>query len=193
MVIMGDLNLDFSKWGVPKAAHSKMVELVKLEIETLGFNQQVTGNTWSLNGQPEGLLDHVWMNHPEKLIYINNNFRAFSDHNMIQLAIRTKGKSEQPQEFIKRDRRNFNTDRYKKKISEIDWREFYNTQDLELKNSIFEEEVLNILSFEAPLKKHQTKTNIRKWVTQEMRDLMSERDQMRQTAKYSSRVEDQVN
>ena len=41
VLVIGDVNLDYRKWSDPDGGHSKMVEKVKLDIETMGFHQQV--------------------------------------------------------------------------------------------------------------------------------------------------------
>ena len=138
IMIMGDLNLDYSRWGQPEHNHLKMVDLVKEQIETLGFHQQVNKFTRSWNSQPDSTVDHVWMNTPQRLIYLKNLPRTFSDHHLLLLSFRTKDKIQNVQEFMKRERRDFNKIRYLKRMSDIDWTEFYQTEDLEIKNSIFE-------------------------------------------------------
>ena len=190
VLVLGDFNLDFSNWGQPKQSHTKMVDLIKNEIEILGFHQQTQGLTWSLNGQPESLIDHVWMNSPERLTYIKNIPRKFSDHNLIILSFRTKDKIKNNHDFLKRERKNFNLENYQLKMPQIDWREFYLAEDIDIMNSIFEKEVLNILDSEAPLKKFQSRTKYRKWVSEDVKALMSDRDKKWSEAKSSNRVED---
>ena len=43
--VMGDLNLDYSRWSNPSYLNEIMVDETKMEIETEGFHQLVTGNT----------------------------------------------------------------------------------------------------------------------------------------------------
>ena len=77
-------------------------------------------------------------------------------------------------------------------MSQINWDEFYNCENLDLKNSMFEEKVLSVLNSEAPLKKFQSRTMFRKWISPEVKLLMEERDRMKTTALNSGLVEDWV-
>ena len=51
VMVLGDLNLDFLKWGLPDGAHHRMVDKVKFE--TLGFSQMIQGVTRTWPGQPD--------------------------------------------------------------------------------------------------------------------------------------------
>ena len=44
-MVVGDMNLDFLKWGTPEQAHEHMVTDTKDNIETLGYMQIVEGAT----------------------------------------------------------------------------------------------------------------------------------------------------
>ena len=59
-IIMGDLNLDFRKWEDPDQDSLQMTDLVKSEIQTLGFHQLVRGITRSWPHQEDSTLDHCW-------------------------------------------------------------------------------------------------------------------------------------
>ena len=74
---MGDVNLDFIKWINPEPGVAKMVEKVKNEIETLGFQQMIHGTTRTWKDQPDSNLDHVWMNNPGRLIFLQKSRKSF--------------------------------------------------------------------------------------------------------------------
>ena len=69
MMVLGDINLDLVKWGNPEYGAAKMVDKVKLEIETLGFHQMVKGITRAWNGKPDSCIYHCWMNTPARLFF----------------------------------------------------------------------------------------------------------------------------
>ena len=142
VIVMGDLNLDFVKWGLPEPRKSKMVELVKNEIETLGYHQMVREITRSWPGQPDSIIDHIWMNFPGKLIYMRNIQRAYSDHNIILASIRRKQKNVDTHDFTKRDMKNFDPEKYKKEVEKIDWKELLETSNIDLINNIFVTKIL---------------------------------------------------
>ena len=133
VIVMGDINLDFLKWQNPDNNHSAMVQTIKDEIETLGFHQQVDKTfTRSMPGQPETTIDHIWTNSPGRLIFCKNLPRTFSDHNLLWTAFRTKEKVNITHDFRKRVRSNLDLDRYRTKMSQIDWTELYQCENLEV-------------------------------------------------------------
>ena len=138
VMVLGDLNLDFLKWGLPDSTHLRMVDKVKLEIETLGFSQMIQGVTRTWPGQPDSNVDHCWMNTPGRMISFKNLDRASSDHNLILVVFKTKIKSRNIHQIIKRDRKNFDCQEYVNAIKEIDWSELEESDNLDIMNDIFE-------------------------------------------------------
>ena len=104
VTVIGDTNLDFLRWGNPAQRQVKMVDKVKEEIEILGFHQMVSGVTRVWKDQPESLLDQIWMNAPNHLVYYRNVIRAFSDHNMIVMSFKTKETVQDKHEMVSRDK-----------------------------------------------------------------------------------------
>ena len=111
-VIMGDINIDYNKWDSPSQDSIVMTDLVKTEIETLGFLQYVTKNTRSWPGQEDSLLDQCWSAHPHRIISCRNLVRASSDHNLIEVILRIKGKPSYAGEILSRNRKDFNIESY---------------------------------------------------------------------------------
>ena len=173
VIVMGDLNLDHGKWNNPEANQLRMINQVKDEIETLGFFQQIESSTRSMEGQTDSTLDHIWTNSPGRLIFTKNLSRTFSDHNLIWASYRIKEKLVDHHDFWKRERRNLDLDRYRLKMSQINWDSLYNCEDLE-----------------CPLKKHQSRNNFRNWIDRDVKEMMSRRDQLKTQARTSGRVED---
>ena len=190
VIVLGDTNLDYVKWADPDQGHFNMVNRVKEEIETLGFQQVIQGITRSWPGQPYSLVDQCWMNEPSRLIYTRNLVRTFSDHNLIVVCFRTRSRIEDRHEYIKRQRNKMDPEHYKREIAEIDWTELFESNDVEVVNSIFEEKILKILKKLAPLKKFQKRKQSRNWVSEKMKEEMRLRDQLRQKAKASNRQDD---
>ena len=113
--VVGDLNLDFLKWENPEFRHKKMIENTKTVIETEGFFQMVEGHTRTWKEQDDSCLDHIWTKNPDKLLQIRNVVRAISDHNVVEMSVRVKGKVGESQEIQKRKRKQFNEKRFKEK------------------------------------------------------------------------------
>ena len=159
VIVLGDVNLDYFKWGCPDNSHKRMVDKVKEEVETLGFNLIVQGFTRTWPGVPDSLVDHCWMNSQNRLIYYRNIVRSFSDHNLLIVSFRTKNKNMDKHDIVKRERKGLDLLLYKNEIAKIDWTELYAASDIDKINSIFEEKVLGVLDAMAPVKAFQKGLN----------------------------------
>ena len=90
VVVLGDLNFDYMKWPLPDQHHEKMVDDVKDQIETSGFQQLVDGYTRSRRQQVDSCLAHVWSNHSERVLKVYNDIWGDSDHNVVGVIISVK-------------------------------------------------------------------------------------------------------
>ena len=75
-------------------------------------------------------------------------------------------------------------------MSKINWDNFYNCEDLEIMNSMFVENVMGVLESECPLKRFQSRKKFRNWVDTDVKDMMAMRDQLKDQARASGRMED---
>ena len=91
-ILIGDLNIDYLKSHSPSQAHTRMVDRIRDGMESKGFTQVIKGHTRSWRGQTDSLVDHCWLDKPERLVSFANEDRASSDHNHISDIIRTKDK-----------------------------------------------------------------------------------------------------
>ena len=180
---MGDINLDFLKWQNPDRVHEKMTQRTKDAIEGAGHVQIIKGATRSWRGQTSSLIDNCWLDKPQRIISHHNEVRGSSDHNHISIILRMKDRCFSAPELQKRSWKDFSPKIFKKEISEIDWNPIFETDNLNLKNSYFEEKVGLALEKVAPMKYIQVIKNHRNWVDTELKNLMQERDFLKQTAK----------
>ena len=104
-ILIGDLNLDHSRWANPSFRTQRMIQDTKDLIETQGFCQMVKGMTRHWPGQPSSLVDHLWTNNPDSIMSIANKPRTSSDHNHLAAVIRAKDREEQKHEITRRDRK----------------------------------------------------------------------------------------
>ena len=103
VIVMGDLNIDFAKWNNNDNSNWRLIQIMKDEIETMGFSQQIETETRSWKGQSSSILDHIWSNSPGRLIFSKNVKRSFSDHNLLWTQFRTKEKVKIKHNFWKRE------------------------------------------------------------------------------------------
>ena len=113
----------------------------------------------------------------------SNQVRAASDHNCITAVVRSKDRQEQQQETLRRNRRGMDIDRYRKRIQEIDWRNFYKCREVNKLNDIFVTKVGDILEKEAPMKGFQIRRDHKNWLNEEIKTRMKERDLLREEAR----------
>ena len=182
--VLGDFNLDFFKWGDP-VNHHRLVDLTKLEVETLGYSQIINGYTRTWPGQDDSLVDHCWTNDLERVVCHSNSIRAESDHNMITVNMRIKDKIMIRQEIWMRNRKKFDLDRIKLKSSQLDWSKFYETDDVNIMNHIMETNILSVLDSEAPLRKLQQRKNHCEWIDDSLKKKIKDRDNCRERARIS--------
>ena len=182
-IVLGDINLDYMKWNLNDYRLKKLVQIVKDDIETEGFFQLLGKITRSWPGQTSSLVDHIWTNTPGSIMTTSNIVRAASDHNCISAVVRTKDRQEQEHEVTRRDRRKMDLERYKRRISNIDWTYFYLCRDINILNNIFVNKMGTILEEDAPLRTLQIRRNHKSWLSQDMKDQMLERDRLRESAR----------
>ena len=91
---------------------------------------------------------------------------------------------------IKRDRKDFDTEKYKSEIEKIDWTELLETENVDIVNDILVNKILEFLDKVAPVKKYQRRKKCRNWVEGELKVALEERDKLREAARVSGRMED---
>ena len=166
---------------------------LKITLKTENFSQLISEPTRFWPNQTSSLLDHCWTNRPENSLGVRNIQRAVSDHNVITVKIRIRGKDNPAREILIRDKKHFDTNLFKQQIALIDWTEVYNCLDVNSAYGIFEEKYLEKLNAMAPFKKSQVRNRVTPWVSETTTDLMKERNQARMRAAESNLPEDWMN
>ena len=189
-LVVGDLNVDHQKWGDPEEQHKEMTELVKDKIEVKGFVQLVKGPTRFWHNTVPSLLDQSWTNNPESIISCKNLNRPVADHNLILTSVRLKGKINKKNEILKRNWKKFDQDKFKKDIEDIDWKEIYKLEDPNLAYSFLEEKLQTTLDLAAPIMKLQPTGRQKNWLSNETRDMIKDRDFLKEIAVETNDDED---
>ena len=169
---------------------TKLIDKVKDEVETIGFVQLVEGATRSWSNQPDSLIDQCWLNAPIRLVHHKNLVRAFSDHNIIVTLVRTKDRLEDSQSIVKRYRKNWDPIDYREEVKKIDWSNLMASKNVDIVNDILVTELSKILDKMAPIKTFQQRKNYRSWMTEDLKLELTKRDQLRELARDSKRLED---
>ena len=192
-IVLGDTNLNFNKWVNPEQEVADMTDMVKAEIETLGFSQYVRNSTRFWPDQEPSLLDQCWTASPQRIISCRNLTRGSSDHNVVEVVVRIRGKPCNPGEILTRNRKDLDPKLFKESISKINWDPLYLLQDLNLANSHFENEILKVLDSMAPMRVIQVRKKHKSWITSDTRNIMIARDTARQIAQTSQLPNDWLN
>ena len=148
------------KWENPDSAHQQMVEDTRVLVENENFDQIVEGPTRFWEGQCQSLIDHCWVNIPDKVLECKNISRAAGDHNLVKVKYRLKGNDGRSNLVIKRMRRQFDPEDYRRRIAQIDWEPMYLMTDVDLANFYFEEKLLSVLNEMAPIVKFQPRKKV---------------------------------
>ena len=189
-ITIGDLNLDIMKWHMPDQSVADMTEITKNEIETENFTQIIENPTRFWVNQEDSLIDHIWVNNPQKVISKHNTRRSTADHNMIEIVYRTKGKINNSNEIVRRNKNNFDAVKYREEISKIDWSELYHFANIDPAYSFFEEKILAIYNKMAPMGKVQPRNRNSNWLTEDTRTKMVCRDNSHKKATFSKNIDD---
>ena len=120
-LLIGDTNLDYSRWNNPDPGHSKMVQRMKDVLESAGHVQIIRGMTRCWPGQSDSLVDQCWVNRPNRVISQQNEVRSSSDHNNISVLVRTKDRMTATQEVLKMTWKDFSPENFRNEIRKIDW------------------------------------------------------------------------
>ena len=158
---------------------------MKNELEILGFGQLIKGITRSWPGQPDSLVEQLLMNAQRCIISSSNQERAPSDHNLIGAILRTKDREVKGHDMLIRDKSGLNVERFRQKIAEIAWENYFECRNVDWLNNFLEEKLRDILESEATLRGFQARRKYQKWLTKEMKEMIRQRDEQKARARIS--------
>ena len=61
--------------------------------------------------------------------------------------------------------KNWNLERYKSKIRDLDWTDLYSSHNVSKSYGIFEQKIRSVLDQEAPMRNIQLRSNFKSWVS----------------------------
>ena len=183
--VIGDMNLDHSKWVSPDYLQENMVNEVKNSIETEGFVQLMTGFTRSMANQSDSCIDHCWTNSKNKILRHFNEMRGESDHNIIGMDIALGKIKLGSQNTVKRNWKKFNVENFKQTVKDTKWNDILEMTDVDEANSALEDRLRQILDNQIPMRTIQCRQKYNKWVSETAKVTMVERDKSRIKARLS--------
>ena len=150
----------------------------------------MTGHTRSWEGQADTCLDHIWTNCQGRIVNYRNVVHGGSDHNYIEVTVSAKEVVAGGYNVKKRVWKNYNKDRMIESFKRVDWSSIHQETNVDLANSLLEQKILEILNFEAPMRVVQTRTNFRKWISEDTKTAMKDRDVLKDVARRTQDRED---
>ena len=196
VIVLGDLNLNFLEWARDDLPPNNQTQKLKPLIAELfsrilphGVSQLVKSATRIRVGQPESGLDHFYSNEPNKLSPVQVVTCGGSDHKLIG-ATRYSSKIKKSVRYVtKRCYKHFNREQFISEVRKINWWQIYECEDVELVLQILTDNLTNILDQMAPIRTIQIRENYAPWLSQETKNVMTERDIAQQVA-ATSKFED---
>ena len=176
---LGDFNLDFGQLHSNDSQHfykRKMLSLIEDRICSKGVVQLVKGKTWCRDdGSIQTAIDHIYTDSP-RYTSVSNFKNSSSDHNMISVIRRGDSKLVRSQYRTSRNMSKFNKTDFLYILNNLDLDPILEVrspeQQVQMLTAALEvaaDLVCPFVSFE--VKKHHTK-----WMTAELRELISSRD-----------------
>ena len=189
-LVIGDLNLDYLRWGLPEPHLEAMVDRVKDTLETSGFSQLIETHTRTWRTHVDSLLDHVWTNCPAKIVKVYNTTRASSDHNIIGVELAINGIKSGGNNVLKREWKNFDREKCLQEFRDTNWNEVLDENELNAANKLLEDKVVGIMDRNAPMKITQCRKNYKCYLSEETKSEMKIRDLSREKAKLTDNEND---
>ena len=110
-----------------------------------GVSPDGEGDTRFWPNTVDSLIDHCWTNCLRKIISVKNLTRGRSDHNVIEATIMIKGFNHYYKKAVSRAREQLNHEELKLRMSDVDWTDVLECENIDVANSSFEEKVLAVL------------------------------------------------
>ena len=182
---VGDMNLDQGRWGDPEHHLAVMVDTTKNEIESRGHIQLVNRITRSWKGQTDSIIDHIWTNSSDRVYSHENEVRGVADHNVVTVTLSTNDMIEETHNVRRRSWKTFKPEEFIEELKGIDWTNLYSASSADIANSELENNIGTILNRLAPMKIIQQRTKYKKWLTEDTKSQMEERDRLREVARLT--------
>ena len=197
VVVMMDANLDFLKWArddLPVSDSTNrlkpLIDLLFTKIFPYGVSQLVKTATRSWAGQPDSGLDHIYSNKPEKLSDVHSEYSGGSDHKLLKIVRYTKSLKRSARYVRKRCFKNFNAEKFIQAVRQLSWYDLYLCQDVNQATKILTNKLGNILDTMAPIRTVQIQTRYAPWLSDNTKQLLTERNNAQKVAASSRDPDD---
>ena len=188
VIIMGDANLDATKWNSSDYNPSlkSLADLVQDHLLEESSHQIVQGFTRSemSNGVVHSsCIDHIYTNAPMKCDTPRVEAIGDSDHLGISITKYSKEVQYKPQAVLKRNYKNFDIERFLLDIQSSSINaDVLACEDIETAAAAFQDQFGKILDLHAPIKIFQTRKHYVPFLSDETKQLIEERNALKKVA-----------
>ena len=199
VVSMMDSNLDHTTWmkeveSLPRhstsVTHRVLIDKLFTEVFSQGVVNMVADPTWH-RAQLKAGLDQVCSNKPDKLSPVETIWTGMSDHALLKTHRWSKTVPTRSRYIKKRSFKDFNKEVYKEMVTEMpELEDIQKTRSAEEAAKLLSKGLTRILDKLAPLKTIQVRTNYAPHLSEETKELQSQREAAQQKAVQSSSQED---
>ena len=198
--LLGDINLDWLRKDNTNYRSAKMMKNLCEELLGMGWVQLVKAVTHFSNSAghvSESLIDHVWSNHPAKVLSCGQVELAASDHQLVWVDRVSRQLEERVKKTEKRSLKHSRLSNLEELCKRETWT--YKEQGprtvemLEDRVVILEDKIRNILEKVAPMITKTMKYRGKpRWLTKELEENMKERVKLRKKAKETKLMKDEL-
>ena len=188
--ISGDMNLDMldSRWlrnDYPQLNLSRMVDSC---CQVNNFSQlvkDVTRVQYNSVNQTTNVscIDHIYTNVKYRCSEATVTPFGSSDHDLIGYTRYSKEPPAPAKTIMKRSYSNFDPTKFLEDLSQVSWADVLSCPDLDIATDIFTHKFKSVLDLHAPWIKYQKRKSFCPWLTQETKQMMIQRDKLKQKAK----------
>ena len=175
---LGDFNLDINKIrSNPNSIYRDFVKLLDDRIFSLGVNQIINGVTWVKdNGLQRSCVDHIYTNSSVYHSVLINRCVPSTDHSMVSVVKICQGKFQRTQYKTSRCFNNFNEDEYNYILEGMYLEDLLTIKDPEVQVQRLTAAMTVAADTVCPLKTSRIRAFHTKWMTDEIRYKLRERD-----------------
>ena len=180
--VLGDFNIDLS---TPQNAHA--ITLIE-NFQSISFAQKVTDPTRHARNNRPTLLDHIYTN--SQCIADSGNITLnISDHDLV-FVIRKKGKAEKTNlSFKGRSYRQYDKEAFQEKLNSQNWDPFYNSNDPDHAWDFLLNTIRSEIETMCPLRDIKIKKQKDPWITNELLELINDKNDLLADAKGNQNLE----
>ena len=172
---LGDVNVNLQKHNKKQTGLNSVLNNWS---SIFDLTQLITEPT-RISDSSESLLDHIYVSNNEKIAQSGTINLGLSDHSLIYCTRKTVKALFRRHNTVKlRSMKNYSADKLNSELRQLDWTDFYQCDDVDLALSIFSVSFTKILDKIAPIKCVRIKQNTEPWITDEILQLIHNRDEL---------------